>query len=118
LALLIERKDHRADRRIDVEADHVLELLGNLGSLESLKVQMRCELVNLKDAHRPRLMPAALASIRPVQWWISAVPQPSAVARIMLARHTWSCCALRSATIASSRRRCDVQAVWVDESDH
>src|SRR5437660_2308825 len=38
---------------------------------------------------------------------ISAVPQPSAVARITLARHTCFCCALRSATIASSRRRSD-----------
>src|SRR5207244_12251859 len=36
---------------------------------------------------------------------ISAVPQPSAVARITLARHTCFCGALRSATIASSRRR-------------
>src|SRR4030081_459619 len=36
---------------------------------------------------------------------ISAVPQPSALARITLARHTCFCGALRSATIASSRRR-------------
>jgi hypothetical protein len=36
---------------------------------------------------------------------ISAVPQPSAVAKITLARHTCFCGALRSATIASSRRR-------------
>src|SRR5580704_500507 len=36
---------------------------------------------------------------------ISAVPQPSAVARITLARHTCFCGAQRSATIASSRRR-------------
>jgi hypothetical protein len=36
---------------------------------------------------------------------ISAVPQPSAVARITLARHACFCGALRSATIASSRRR-------------
>src|SRR3984893_7608247 len=36
---------------------------------------------------------------------ISAVPQPSAVARITLARHTCFCGALRSATIASNRRR-------------
>ena len=36
---------------------------------------------------------------------ISAVPQPSAVARMMLARHTCFCGALRSNTIASSRRR-------------
>jgi pimeloyl-ACP methyl ester carboxylesterase len=36
---------------------------------------------------------------------ISAVPQPSAVARMILARHTCFCGALRSATIASSRRR-------------
>jgi hypothetical protein len=36
---------------------------------------------------------------------ISAVPQPSAVARITLARHTCFRGALRSATIASSRRR-------------
>src|SRR5580693_5028646 len=36
---------------------------------------------------------------------ISAVPQPSAVARITLARHTCFCGALRSATIAPSRRR-------------
>ena len=33
---------------------------------------------------------------------ISAVPQPSAVARMMWARHTCFCGALRSATIASS----------------
>jgi len=36
---------------------------------------------------------------------ISAVPQASAVARMMFARHTCFCGALRSATIASSRRR-------------
>ena len=36
---------------------------------------------------------------------ISAVPQPSAVARTMLARHTCFCGALRSEMIASSRRR-------------
>jgi len=35
----------------------------------------------------------------------SKVPQPSAVARTMLARQTCFCGALRSATIASSRRR-------------
>src|ERR1700704_1980932 len=36
---------------------------------------------------------------------ISAVPQPSAVARMILARQTCFCGALRSDTIASSRRR-------------
>jgi hypothetical protein len=35
---------------------------------------------------------------------ISAVPQPSAVARITLARHTCFCGALRSATITSTKR--------------
>jgi hypothetical protein len=41
----------------------------------------------------------------PERRMISAVPQPSAVARMILARHTCFCGALRSATIASSRRR-------------
>ena len=36
---------------------------------------------------------------------ISVVPKPSAVARMMLARHTCFCGALRSAMIASRRRR-------------
>src|ERR1700716_592549 len=45
----------------------------------------------------------------PERRMISAVPQPSAVARIILARHTCFCGALRSATIASSRRRSDLQ---------
>ena len=43
---------------------------------------------------------------RPDRRMISKVPQPSAVARMMLARHTCFCGALRSETIASSRRRC------------
>ncbi len=42
---------------------------------------------------------------RPDRRIISAVPQPSAVARMMLARHTCFCGALRSETIASSRWR-------------
>ena len=41
----------------------------------------------------------------PERRMISAVPQPSAVARMMLARHTCFCGALRSETIASSRSR-------------
>jgi hypothetical protein len=41
----------------------------------------------------------------PERRMISAVPQPSAVARMMLARHTCFCGALRSETIASSRWR-------------
>jgi len=36
---------------------------------------------------------------------ISDVPQPSAIARMVLARQTCFCSALRSDTIASSRRR-------------
>jgi hypothetical protein len=39
---------------------------------------------------------------------ISAVPQPSAVARMMLARHTCFCGALRPETIASSRWRISI----------
>jgi hypothetical protein len=42
---------------------------------------------------------------RPDRRMISAVLQPSAVARMMLARHTCFCGALRSETIASSRWR-------------
>jgi hypothetical protein len=41
----------------------------------------------------------------PERRMVSAVPQPSAVARMILARHTCFWGALRSATIASSRRR-------------
>ena len=41
----------------------------------------------------------------PERRMISAVPQPSAVARMMWARHTCFCGALRSATITWSRRR-------------
>lgn len=39
----------------------------------------------------------------PERRMISAVPQPSAAARMMLARHTCFCGALRSETITSSR---------------
>jgi hypothetical protein len=53
LALLVNRKDHSVRRRIDVEADNVLELLGEFGSFVRQFERpdaMRGEQVRLKDA--------------------------------------------------------------------
>jgi hypothetical protein len=166
LALLVDQKDDGMGGRIDVEADDVFELFGELRVVRQFERSdaVRHELVGLEDAlSECKLTPAAFASVRPVQWFaspgagpsarsttrctvpggngslpgmrvlsrvspatpsgikrachvhttgfdlserrmISAVPQPAAVARIILARHTCVCCALRSETIASSRR--------------
>ena len=57
LALLVDREDDRMGGRIDVEADDVLELLGELRVVRQLERSdaMRRELVGLKDAlHRPQ----------------------------------------------------------------
>ena len=160
LALLVDREDDRMGGRIDVEADDVLELLGELRVVRQLERAdaMRRELVGLEDAlHRTQAHPrrlrqhpagpvgcfsrrrperqvdhpaarwrpaaAGLPGLRvlsrvspstpsamnrachrhttgfdlPERRMISAVPQPSAVARMMLARHTCFCGALRSA---------------------
>ena len=60
--------------RIDIEADDVLEFLGELRVVRQLERAdaMRCELVGFENTLH----------------MISAVPQPSAGARMMLARHT------------------------------
>ena len=167
LALLVDREDDGMGGRIDVEADDVLEFLGELRVVRQLERPdaMRRELVRLQDAlHRAQADPGRLGQhpagpvgcfsrrrperqidhplhgaggsgglpgLRvlsrgspstpsamkrachvhttgfdlPERRMISAVPQPSAVARIMFARHTCFCGALRSETIASSRWR-------------
>jgi hypothetical protein len=57
LALLIDGEDNRVGRRIDIETDNVLELLGKLRIVRKFERPdaMRRELVGLKDAlHRPQ----------------------------------------------------------------
>jgi len=51
--------------------------------------------------HEPRLPPPYTGLALPDRRMISAVPQPSAVARMILARQTCFCGALRSLTIES-----------------
>src|SRR6266511_3668002 len=167
LALLIDREDDGMGGRVDIETDHIPELVGELRIVRQLECPdtVRREMVGLKDAlHRPQADPYRLGQhpSRPMsgfsrrrpghevdnlldgrgrQRWlarfarlvvqqpinallinracqrhttglalpdrrmISAVPQPSAVARMIWARHTCFCSAQRSATIRSSRRR-------------
>ena len=52
LALLVDREDDGVGRRVDVEADHVLELLGELGVIRQFKRAdtVRRELVGIEDA--------------------------------------------------------------------
>src|SRR5260221_9398543 len=81
LALLVDREDNGMGGRIDVEADNVFELLGELRIVRQFKRPdaMRGELVGRKDAlHHRKLTPAAFASIRPVQWVASPGGGPSA----------------------------------------
>lgn len=68
--------------RIDIEADDVLEFLGELRVVRQLERTdaMRRELVGFEDLRctERRLTPAAFASIRPVQWVVSPGGGPSA----------------------------------------
>ena len=167
LALLVDREDDGMSGRVDIEADNVPELVGELRVLRQLEGAdaVRGELMGLENAldraqadtyrlgqhppgpvrgltgrRRKRQIDNALHDLRrqrrlarlarlvakqpstpscmkrscqrqttglerPERRMISKVPQPSAVARMMLARHTCFCGALRSETIASSRRR-------------
>jgi hypothetical protein len=71
LALLVDRENDGVGRRVDIKADHVSELLGELRVVRQLERPdaVRRELVGLEDACTDRkLTPAAFASIRPVQW--------------------------------------------------
>ena len=68
-------------RRIDIEADDVAELVGELRVVRQLEGAdaVRRELVGLQMRWTERSdMPAALASIRPVQWVASPGGGPSA----------------------------------------
>src|SRR5438105_9637917 len=165
LALFVDRENNRMGGRIDVEADDIRELLGELRVRRQLEraYAMRRELVGFQDtlhrtqAHSRRLREHPSGPVGCFPWrrsqrqlnhplhggrrkWlfaglarlvarepfsamnrachrhttgfdlpdrrmISAVPQPSAVARMMLARQTCFCGALRSEMIASSRWR-------------
>src|SRR6266566_4902653 len=124
LALLVDRENDGVGGRIDVEATMSLSFAANFGSFDSLNVRTRCGASWWASRMRctdRKLTPAAFASIRPVQCvaspgggavtrsmtscTVSAVPQPSAVARMIWARHTCFCGAQRSETIGSSRRR-------------
>ena len=70
LALLVDRDDHRVLGRVHVEADDVLDLLGELGIVGALKVRMRCGCSRCachKRCTARRLTPTALAMARPVQ---------------------------------------------------
>ena len=42
LALLVERQHDRVGRRLDIEADHVAQLVDEVGSFESLNCRSRC----------------------------------------------------------------------------
>src|SRR5437870_4049220 len=67
--------------RIDIEADDVLEFLGELRVVRQLERTdaMRRELVGFEDTlYRTQAHPAAFASIRPVQWVVSPGGGPSA----------------------------------------
>src|SRR5215831_6938349 len=70
LALLVDREDNGMGGRIDVEADNVLELVGNFGSFDSLNVRTRCGASWWASRMRctdRKLILTALASIRPIQ---------------------------------------------------
>src|SRR5262245_8532430 len=164
LALLVDREYDGMGGRVDVETDPSLSFSAKFGSFDSLNVWTRCGASWWASRMRctdRKLIPTAVASIRPVQcvaspgggpvtrsmtFWtvaagsgglpglrvlsrsnpstpsamnrcchrhttgfalpdrrmISVVPQPSAVARMIWARHTCFCGALRSKTITSS----------------
>jgi hypothetical protein len=42
LALFVDREDNGMGRRVDIEADNILELLGELRVRRQLNVRMRC----------------------------------------------------------------------------
>ena len=79
LALLIDREHDGMGGRIDVEADDVLELVGELRIVRQLERPdpVRRELMGLQmRCTERRLMPAALAIARPVQWVVSPGGRP------------------------------------------
>jgi len=70
LALLVDREDDGVGGRVDIETDHIPELVGELGSFDSLNVLIRCGASWWASRMRctdRKLIPTALASIRPVQ---------------------------------------------------
>src|SRR5262249_7982551 len=70
LALLVDPQDAGMGGRVDVESDPIPELFGERRIVRQLERPdtMRRELVGLEDAlHDRKLIPTALASIRPVQ---------------------------------------------------
>ena len=91
LAFLIDREHQAVGRRLDVQADDVLELGGKFGIVERLKVRMRwgCSrwAPQIRCTERKEI-PAGLAMARPVQW----VASPGASAQV------------RATTAAPSRR--------------
>src|SRR5206468_6757565 len=81
LALLVGREDDRMGGRLDVEADDILELLGELRVVRQFEhsdaVRREWWASRMRCTER-KLTPAAFASIRPVQWVASPVGGPSA----------------------------------------
>jgi hypothetical protein len=58
-------------RRVDIKADHVSELLGELRVVRQLELRMRCGAswwASRMHCTDRKLTPAAFASILPVQW--------------------------------------------------
>src|SRR5258705_6526658 len=63
LALLVDREDDRVGGRVDIETDHILELLGEPRIVRQLERSdtVRCKLVGLQNAlHRPQADPDRL----------------------------------------------------------
>ena len=79
LALLVDARDHGMGGRIDVEADDVLELLGELGVVRQLERAhpVRRKLVGLQiRCTERRLIPTAFAIAAAVQWVASLRRRP------------------------------------------
>ena len=120
LAFLIDREHQAVRRRLDVQADDVLELGGKLGIVERLKVRMRwgCNrcTAQIRCTER-REIAAVLAMARPVQWVASPGDsvQVSATTRCTVASSRRGLPGLRVAsrsrpsTPASAKRRCQRQ---------
>src|SRR6516162_3948179 len=70
LALLVDREDDGVGGRVDIETDHIPELVGELRIVRQLECPdtMRRELVGLEDAlHRPQ------ADVPSNEWFLPAV---------------------------------------------
>src|SRR5512134_3841808 len=80
LALFVHRQHDRMRRRVDIEADHVLNLSANFGSLESLNWRTRCGArpwLRQMRCTEEMLIPVALAIAAAVQWVASPGGSPA-----------------------------------------